>query len=195
MRRSRVLPRLVASCALVMVLAGCGSRSPKPAPLVAEPASQPSSRQASQSATPQAPASPAAPTMPTAAKGTSEAAAKAFVNHYLDVLSYAARTGDTASMSHLSDPTCYICIVLTSRIENAYATGGLVSGHGYAATHLTVERQPHRPRRSLVHATVMLPQTGRTDHSATAPGRRVARSEFRLASADGGWRLLDWVRL
>ena len=75
MRRRTVLAGAVTP--LVLVLAGCGSDNPKPAP--------PETSSASPSASP----SVVAPTMPAEAKGTGPEAAKAFVRHYIASLNYA----------------------------------------------------------------------------------------------------------
>ncbi|MEO9223304.1 MAG: DUF6318 family protein, partial [Mycobacteriaceae bacterium] len=97
--------------------------------------------------------------MPAEAKGTSAAAAKAFVRHYLAVFSYAARTGDTDAMSAMSDPACKVCDMLTNQIKRVYAAGGRVTGRGYAANKLAIVK-PHTSKRAIVHATVILfPQT------------------------------------
>lgn len=66
--------------------------------------------------------------MPDAAKGTSDAAAKAFVKHYIAVLNYAGRTGDTAKLRELSSPSCAPCQDIIDSIRDLYAAGGRIEG-------------------------------------------------------------------
>ncbi len=81
------------------VLAGCQS-NPKPPPLDDAAASSPP---------PTASTTKPAPTLPAEAKGTSEAAAKAFVRHYIALINYAMATGDAECTRQAEPPR--LCVL------------------------------------------------------------------------------------
>jgi hypothetical protein len=102
-----------------VAVAGCTPRaepSPLPSPTVSASASE--STAASPSATP--------PTMPAAAQGTSPKAAKAFAQHYFDLINYSARTGDTDALRRLGTKDCVSCEAIASNIEKIYNSGGYI---------------------------------------------------------------------
>src|SRR4051794_19475222 len=143
MRRRTVLVGAVIT--LVLVLTGCGSDNPKPSP--------PASSSASPSASPSA----VAPTMPAEAKGTGPEAAKAFVKHYLNVLGYAARTGEVDELRALAGSDCKSCEGVIAKIDKIYASGGRAVGCGYGAENVTSSRDQGR---TLVDLTIVAyPQT------------------------------------
>ena len=113
--------RVVALLACLAVLTGCDS-NPSPAPLPSESPS-PSSSSPSPTATP--------PTLPAAAKGTSEAAAKAFVRYWIDTLNYAGETGDTSGLRRVSSPECKSCVGIADKIDRVYEQAGYVRGDGW----------------------------------------------------------------
>ncbi len=120
MVRSRALIQIPAACALALSLAGCGAENPKPAPAPTKSASASSS-----------PSGEVAPTLPPEARGTDEAAAKAFVRHYFALLSYAARTGKVTQLKAAASSKCRSCSRVTSKIVQIYNAGGRLTGHGY----------------------------------------------------------------
>lgn len=70
----------------------------------------------------------AAPTLPAQASEDSPEGAAAFVNHYIDVLNYAARTGDVEGLSELSSPDCTGCQRYIKLYRDTYAAGGYFKG-------------------------------------------------------------------
>lgn len=127
------LGSVVAAVVTVGLLSGCTS-SAEPTPLP-EP-TDPTSPSASASATP--------PTLPPEAEGTSPRAAKAFARHYVDLINYAARTGDTQDLRKLGAPGCVSCKAIASNIEKIYNAGGHIESHGWKVTVVsTVPAQPH----------------------------------------------------
>ncbi|MGH3365742.1 MAG: DUF6318 family protein, partial [Nocardioidaceae bacterium] len=83
-----------------------------------------------QAASPSPTATP--PTMPAAAKGASEAAAKAFVRHWIDVLNYAGPAGDARELEKLSGGKCAACSAITSLIDDVDKAGGYIRGKGWS---------------------------------------------------------------
>jgi hypothetical protein len=133
--------------------------------------------------------------MPAEAKGTGPEAAKAFVKHYLNVLGYAARTGDVTGLKALASPECSVCSLVTGRIEKIYRDGGKISGQGYKVA--SSRMQTSSANTAVLHIDVLqLPQT-----AVLAKGKPPTQypeshlpSVFTLAAAGGAWSLRDWVR-
>ena len=65
-----------------------------------------------------------APTLPEAATEDSEEGAVAFVKHYIELLNYAANTGDVKPLREASDPNCEGCNSYIALFEETYANGG-----------------------------------------------------------------------
>lgn len=93
---------------IVVLLVGCGSAE--------EPAPEP------EHATSSPPESP--PPMPRSAKDDTDSGAIAFTKHYVDVLNYAAVTGDTDELKRLSSPKCEGCQEYIDLYEKVYSDGG-----------------------------------------------------------------------
>jgi hypothetical protein len=107
----------MAAAALVLLLAACDSGSDDPTPK--EPTS----------ASPTSPTPTASlPTMPAQASEDSPEGAAAFVKHYVDVLNYAAATGDVDELSRLSSPDCDGCQRYITFYRDTYAAGGYFKG-------------------------------------------------------------------
>lgn len=113
----------VAAC----VVSGCTDPASKPKPLPSPYASDSASASASASASPTDPA----PTLPPAANGTSDAAAKAFARHYIDLVNYSARTGETTSLESLGSPSCRSCDAIASNVKRVYGSGGRIESSGW----------------------------------------------------------------
>lgn len=70
----------------------------------------------------------AAPTPPAQAGEDSPEGAAAFVNYYIDVFNYAARTGDVEGLTELSSPDCTGCQRYIKLYRDTYAAGGYFKG-------------------------------------------------------------------
>ena len=172
-----------AATSLVLVLAGCGADNPKPAP------PETSSASPSPSASP----SDVAPTMPAKAKGSGPGAAKAFVKHYLDVLGYAARTGEVNELRSLAGPNCRSCEGVIAKIDRIYASGGHAEGRGYGAQNITSSSGRDK---TLVDVTIVAyPQTvfraGSETPTRSTKSKTPAR--FRLDRQGNKWVITEWV--
>ena len=121
-----VLAGLVGAACTATLLAGCTSNA-EPTPL---PEPSPSSASPSPSATP--------PSLPPEAEGTSPQAAKAFARHYVDVINYAARTGDTNDLRELGTADCVSCEAIASNIEKIYNAGGHIESESWEVHSIAV---------------------------------------------------------
>lgn len=73
----------------------------------------------------------AGPTLPPEAQGDDEAAAKAFVEFYFELISEAMVTGDTSAIPQYSTADCQTCKSVPSRIRNVYDKGGRFETRGW----------------------------------------------------------------
>jgi len=112
------------SVAAGVMLSGC---SGDPEPREPEPSS---------SSTPDPTATP--PPLPEAATVESTEGAAAFVDYYLEVLNYAAHTGDTDPVRDLSGPECGSCDNYISTVSGIYEDGGRVVGGDWSAGDLLI---------------------------------------------------------
>jgi len=115
--------------ATALVLAACSS---DPAPREPDPPAS------------SAPATPtvAAPTMPPQASEDSPEGAAAFVKHYVDVLNYAAATGDVEELTHLSSESCDGCQRYITLYQETYEAGGYFKGGDWTIGDLQLEFDP-----------------------------------------------------
>ncbi len=93
-------------------LPGCGTDPPTPPPLTPSPSATPSA--------------PTAPELPPEAQGSSRKAAKAFVEYYVAVMSYASRTLDARPLVTASDPGCEACMGIAKSLDKLRKAGGRV---------------------------------------------------------------------
>lgn len=184
MRRTAALSQVITACLLGLVLAGCGSANPKPAP------------PATKSLTPSPSPSAVAPTMPAEAKGTGPEAAKAFVRHYLATFSYATRTGDVKGLALLSTTSCRSCDAVIAQIKKLYAAGGHSEGRGYAASAITVDGSTQN-KMSLTTRVVLFPQrVYATQHARPETSNRdESPTRFNLSRNSSGWVIREWSRI
>jgi hypothetical protein len=135
--------------------------------------------------------------MPAEARGTSGAAAKAFVRHWIDVLNSAAATGDTSQLRSLSRQSCESCLSIAERIDQTYSAGGRIEGGGWSVLALkAVGKQPQGA--PILEAGVRLSdqdyqpsEDAKVEHFEGGPQPMV----FRLSWIEGQWmvRQLDKV--
>ena len=164
-RRRRALAAALA-LALAATLSGCQS-NPEPPPL----------ERAATSPSPAPSPTLAALTLPPEARGTSKAAAKAFVRHWVDVLNYAGPSGDTQALRELSYEDCAACSAIADFIDEVHEAGGEISGEGWEVQTAQVV-SGERGRDVVVDAQVRV-------HPQQV---RIAR-HGRTKSFDGGNRL------
>ena len=164
------------------MLAGCDS-NPKPAPLPTEGVTSTPASTPSQSPTP--------PTMPAQAQGTSKAAAKAFVRHWIATLNYAGPSGDTETLADLSSSGCAACQAIIAFIDKVHQNGGDIQGQGWTTKSLPMVTDVS-PTQTIVDAIVAVhPQLVRESASASPteyPGGRRLKT-FTLQIHDGSWQV------
>ncbi|WP_269302487.1 DUF6318 family protein [Aeromicrobium sp. HA] len=108
--------RLVTSAVmatLALTLSACGGDDPPPP----EPTT-----------TATTPANPDAtlPPMPEVAKEFTPSGVSTFTRHFVDVMGYAAATGDLQELQRLSDPQCEGCARYVEFFKDTYESGGFI---------------------------------------------------------------------
>jgi hypothetical protein len=191
MRRRRAVTGVIVASLMTAGLAGCQSRS-DPVPLESESGSPVSSPSPSTSAT-----TAAAPPLPAAAKGTSEAAAKAFVRHYIALINHAMKTGDTEPLHSASARQCTSCSAVVDRVNSVYSAGGSIVSDGWRIRSLSVvPLQPNK--KPIVDVGLEMSQQVVKETADARPrhfdGGRLPTT-FYLALRSQGWIVLDWERV
>lgn len=187
----RPVRRLLATVVTLMAavtLTGCQS-NPEPPPVEAAPSPSPSP-------SPTEPTTEPAPTMPAEAQGTSRAAAKAFVRHYVELMNHATATGDTGPLKSASDQGCASCNAVIERVEAVYSAGGSIASDGWEVRSVSFVPLQERDRPVVDLGIVMSPQVvieERGAESKTFDGGRLPAT-FTLARSGEGWRVLSWER-
>jgi hypothetical protein len=176
---------LAAFAAGALALAGCQA-NPTPPPLAST----------STSPTPSPSPAIAAPTLPAEAQGTSKAAAKAFVRHWIDVLNYSAESGDTNTLRELSDSRCAACAGAIQSIDEVYSAGGAMHGDGWSV--LDLKYQPLQPRHEPVVAVGLriapqrvIPASGKESRRFKGGARTMS---FYLKRQRGAWVVVQLER-
>ena len=189
--------RVAASVTAVVLLGagvgGCddGSAEPSESGLPSEAemsASDPTPRPEPTSETP---GGPTPPELPKLARSATKAGAKAFVAYYLELLNYAAHTGDVAPIRRNSTPGCQACREEARGWEQLYANGGWAKGGELSITRLRA-MTPAQPEDVYVGVTVARAE-GRFKAGPNAPVKTVpadvADLDYYLVRVRGGWKM------
>ncbi len=80
------------------------------------------------------PSAPVEPVLPNAAAEASEAGARAFIEHYWDLVNYAQATGDVKPLKAASGDTCEGCQKGIAAVAELYSSGGHTKGGEYSVT-------------------------------------------------------------
>jgi hypothetical protein len=171
----------IAALVLGLVIAGCQS-NPEPPPL--------DRTSASSSLTPSPSPTDSPPPLPHAARGTSEASAKAFVRHWIDALNYAGPSADVRQLRELSAPDCTACEAIGDFIAQVQSDGGVIRGAGWKV--LSLEVVSSAPDSTVVDAHVKVaPQHVRQSRSSklrTFPGG-IRLKTFWLRADGSSWKV------
>ncbi|WZH52890.1 MAG: DUF6318 family protein [Nocardioides alkalitolerans] len=123
----------------------------------------------------------AVPVLPDEARGDDDAAAVAFVEHWVELVNYAIATGDTAP-ARATSPDCEACGVLLD-----YIAGSERLGEGFWTLRDLTTRPPSSddpaPSPTVVAGQVSIEGSKPDPFGATALG---------LTTSDDGWRV-QWL--
>ncbi|MDR6173135.1 hypothetical protein QE364_001835 [Nocardioides zeae] len=123
---------LVVGTSLLAACTGGGGESEEAGPW---PSSSGSSESAAATSSSAATSAPAVPVMPEEARGAGDAAAVAFVEHWVELVNYAAFSGDATSVRQVTGTDCQVCQSLyasmdgqpLSSTDGAWSTSDLVT--------------------------------------------------------------------
>lgn len=122
-RGGRLVALVVGTSLVAACSGGGGEAEGSPGP------SSPSSESSSESP------APPVPVMPEEARGDDDAAAVAFVEHWVELVNYAAFSGDVSELELVTEPGCEVCQSLYATMEDqplssadgAWSTPGLTA--------------------------------------------------------------------
>ena len=175
MRRTS-LPYLALAAVL---LAGC---SGKPAPK--EPDS-------TGSASPEATATP--PPLPEAATQETAEGAASFVDHYLAVLNYASRSGDTTPLQAISRADCTGCADYIQHYQERADAGGQIEGGEFTAGDISVAQYgtDMSMQTELLIAAGSVVETAESDREEFDASTEMVT--FIATHEGGSWRMTQFV--
>jgi len=129
--------------------------------------------------------------MPAAAKGTSAAAAKAFVRYWVAVLDYSGPAGKSERLRELSSLRCIDCDAIADAIDSVHKHKGRISGKGWSILKLA-SALGHQNASRVVRAQVQVhPQVVVTRRGA--PPRQFSGGKrlkvFYLEARNGAWKV------
>jgi hypothetical protein len=176
------------AAALLLSLGACGgddATHPYPYPFPSRPTATESP----------GPSRAHAPTPPPRARGTDEAAARAFVRFYLEVVSEAMSTGRTRPIRRHGTPSCASCATVAATVDDLYEDGATWDTGGWEPLAFTSSTQvPHgygfevrvRQHRRLIR------EGGRLVGSTPAADLSM---RIEVHRSDGRWRTAELVIL
>jgi len=182
-------PVVLTGVLLCTGLVGCTEENPSPAPLPTQSTESTQSSSPSDTATPSPSETP--PVLPAAARGTSENAAKAFAGYYVDVVNFAMRTGETASLRALATAGCTTCIAISDRIQEVYDQGGRLEGRGWRVlnmSYLPLGRSDEALVSTGITITSQRAFEGPSGQPSESPASR-GNLDFRLKAVESAWRV------
>lgn len=127
-----------------------------------------------QPSTSPASAHPTEPVLPAAATERTEAGARAFIQHYWDLVNYAQVTGDVTRLSATSGPDCSACQAFIDRVRVHYRGGGRIVGGSNEVTVLGAAKLS-TPTKAAFGYEVSMDVTHDEQVIETADGKRDIR--------------------
>lgn len=169
---------------VLLLVGGCSEDNPEPEPLDPAPSAA--------SGTPSPTAKPTgAPTLPPEARGTSDKAAIAFVEHVIEVLNYSAKTLDTRALTRLSSPDCAACEGIIRRTQQIRADSGHIDGGAWSPVETQVmtggSNRFRQVQAVLDYDEQVLVEAKGSKEQRYPAGRTVY--VFDLERSGGGWRV------
>lgn len=172
------------ACAIVAALTISGCDDGEPDDHADKAPSEPRS-----SSAPKAPGA-SAPPMPEKAAESDASGAKAFVGYYVDIVNYAADTGDTEPLDAAAKDCAY-CQQFSAVYDDMYTNGGSFDGKLYALKGVEVDEKESSARAvATVKARNAATFRISKDADSRNPTPRTFTWTFDLRRADGGWQIV-----
>lgn len=134
------------------------------------------------------------PTLPPEAQGDDEAAAKAFVEFYFELISEATRTGDVSALRGFSAPGCKSCSALIRNISKVYETGGRYESKGWTTEEVAQTAQLTQTERAFV-ARVRIARRTQFDANGHVTSKTPTERKgiyIVARGSDGSWIVTRW---
>lgn len=137
----------------------------------------------------------AVPELPEEARAESKAGLKAFMEHWLELLSYSYLANDLAPLNEVSNPGCTFCVQAETSMKQIYQLGW-VSGGGTTLTAFTTDFQPDT--NGIYSADITTTQAeifyysgeGWLGSSESIPD---TSHSITARYVDGSWQLIDYA--
>lgn len=192
-QRNRAVSATVGlAIALTVTATACATKSPEAGRPNTAPVTSETPAADHTSPTPLAPSLP--PVRPQPAHGLTLAAAELFIRHYVDLMNYSARTGDTQALRAASDPECVGCGKYFASVEKVNEQNGGLSGD-YREKVIEVVELTRAEHERLAASTTVTVGTYLARQSPAAKPVTVKAAgyteEMVLAPSGGNWRMFE----
>lgn len=188
MRSSLLVP---GACAIVaaLTISGCDDGEPDGG-ADSTPSAPSTSSTGSTSGASSTPPASSGPSMPAKAAESGADGAKAYVGHYVDIVNYAADTGDTKPLSAASTD-CEYCQQFSAVYDDMYANGGSFDGKLYELEGVDVKGEASAVRAvATVKSRSAVTFRISKDAERRNPKSRTFTWTFDLRRADEGWQIV-----
>lgn len=135
-----------------------------------------------------------APALPEAARAHTRDGGIEFVKYWFAALTYAARTGDTATLAEATSPDCENCQATMSTIRSAYDAGGRTLGGEYLVRGVTTDSfftLAHPVFGTNIDRTAQVTVDRNGTERNVAPTLSFASCQIILEWTDNRWRVLE----
>jgi hypothetical protein len=136
----------------------------------------------------------APPERPQGAQGLTLAAAELFIRHYIDLMNYAAKTGDTALLRDISNPGCAGCAKYFGSVEKVNEqNGGLTGDYSERVVEVTELTKTREGRVAASTDVTVGGYTARQSPSATPVVVKAATytEAMVLSASNGNWQMFE----
>lgn len=178
----RLLPSVVAGCALTLTVGACSPDDPPtPTPTTAAP------EPANPDATP--------PPLPDQAAQFTPNGLSAFARYYLRAVGAAGRSGDTATLRELSDPDCTGCQKYVDYFDSLENDGGRIDGQEWTATRNSQVRFDRRKNAESYVTTTISISAGSIRKTRDSEPQQTLASNDKVTLAlrfDDGWSVTQF---
>ncbi|GAA1594717.1 hypothetical protein GCM10009789_55960 [Kribbella sancticallisti] len=190
-QRSRTRSLIAVYLGTALALTACAAKSPEAgrpntAPVTPD---SPSVRSTTATAQPTIP-----PERPQSANGLTLASAELFIRHYIDLMNYAAKTGDTSALRDASDLGCVGCGKYFASVEKVNQQNGGLSGDYQEKVVEVVELTRAEQKRLAASTAVTVGNYVARQSPASAPVtvKASAYTEEMVLSPNGGnWQMFE----
>ncbi len=158
-----------------------------------EPAAEPPRPRAPTSPVTTTSPTPAPPELPAAARRNTKAGAIAFAHHYIELINFAANSGQTRDLHTVSQSQCHGCTGLMRSIRDIYSSGGWIRTDGLSPRSWSAFGNRSGSTVEIAVTVWMSPETRKTSAASQETTSKPDRAalNLRLRYAQERWIVVE----